>query len=184
MIERLQPIFAKPKARSGRFYIRDNFLRSWLAALALPAASVSFRPLDQLVREADSRLVSAEGHGFERLVAHLYAERSRKGLEGFRLTRHVHGYWDRKGTEIDMVAVDETDRIVRFASCKRDAERLIQDLDSFEGHIGRFLEGTPRFQGWRIEKAAITPRHTPQTRRAAEHRGWLSQDLVDLTHGL
>lgn len=184
MIERLQPVFAKPKTRSGRFYIRDNFLRSWLAALALPAASVSFRPLDQLVREADSRLASAEGHGFERLVAHLYAERSRKGLEGIRLTKHVHGYWDRKGTEIDMVAIDETDKVLRLASCKRDAGRLIQDLPAFEGHVGRFLEGFPRFQGWRIEKAAIAPRQTPETRRAAEDRGHIPQDLIDLTHGL
>jgi len=28
MIEKLQPIFAKPTARNGRFYIADNFLRS------------------------------------------------------------------------------------------------------------------------------------------------------------
>ncbi len=41
MIERRLPIFARPKARSGRYYIRDNFLRAWLSALQKP---VSARP--------------------------------------------------------------------------------------------------------------------------------------------
>src|SRR5262249_52994105 len=50
MAERLQPIFSKPTARSGRFYLLDNFLRSWLGALAVPVASVNFRPLEELVR--------------------------------------------------------------------------------------------------------------------------------------
>lgn len=38
MIERRSPIFAKTKARSGRYYIRDNFLRAWLSALQRPVS--------------------------------------------------------------------------------------------------------------------------------------------------
>lgn len=56
MVEQLQPVFAKAMSRNSRYYIRDNFLLSWLAALVAPAASVNFRPLDELVREADERL--------------------------------------------------------------------------------------------------------------------------------
>lgn len=91
MIERLQPVFASPRSRSGRFYIRDNFLRSWLAALAVPVASTRFRPVAKLVEDADTRLADAEGHGLERLASTLYAERSRKGVGDFQLTAEVRG---------------------------------------------------------------------------------------------
>ena len=80
MIERRLPIFARQKERKGRYYIRDNFLRSWLAALAQPASAVNFRRVEDLVAQADERLRDAEGYGLERLVAQLYEERCRKGL--------------------------------------------------------------------------------------------------------
>lgn len=184
MVEQLQPVFAKATARHGRYYVRDNFLRSWLAALAMPAASVNFRPVDDLVEEADVRLAEAEGHGLERLAATLYEERSRKGLAGFRLTKRIEGFWDRGDTEIDLVALDEADRVVRLASCKRQAARLAPDFRRFDEHIARFLGLVPRLEGWRVEKAAITTRHTDETREQARRAGYLPQDLDDLIAGL
>ena len=58
MIERRLPIFSPPRARSGRYYIRDNFLRAWLSALQRPVSAMAFRPLDSLIDQADERLVS------------------------------------------------------------------------------------------------------------------------------
>ena len=184
MIERLQPIFARPTQKNGRFYIRDNFLRSWLAALAMPAASVNFRPVDALVEEADRRLAEAEGHGLERLVATLYEERSRKGREGFALTSRIHGFWDRQGTELDLVALDEASKVLRLGTCKRNEAKLVQDLSAFDGHVARFLAAMPRFAQWRVEKVAIAPRLGSAARRAARSHGFIPEDLVDLTKGL
>lgn len=61
MIERRLPIFAKSTAKKGRYYIRNNFLRSWLHALSNSVAAINFRPIDQLVAQADARLFEAEG---------------------------------------------------------------------------------------------------------------------------
>ncbi len=33
LIERKLPVFAKPEAKHSLYYVTDNFLRSWLAAL-------------------------------------------------------------------------------------------------------------------------------------------------------
>lgn len=184
MVEHLKPVFAKATARNSRYYISDNFLRSWLAALATPAASVNFRPIDDLVRDADARLEEAEGHGFEQLVGTLYEERSRKGLEGFRLTHRVQGFWDRGDTEIDLVALNEEDRIVRLGTCKRAAARLAPDFARFDAHVARFLDRTERVRSWRVEKVAIATRHSTPTREAAEHAGYLPQDLEELTADL
>lgn len=184
MIERLQPVFAKPRTRSGRFYVRDNFLRAWLAALAIPVASVSFRPVDRLVAQADERLADAEGHGLERLVASLYEERSRKGIGNFPLTERVRGWWDRNDTEIDLVALDGDARVVRLGTCKRSPEKLVADLARFDGHVQRFVKATPRFTSWRIERVAIAPQLDARARSTIEAAGFIAEDLDELTAGL
>lgn len=184
MVEQLKPIFAKPTTRNSRYYISDNFLRSWLSALATPAASITFRPVGQAIAEADARLVEAEGHGLERLVGQLYEERSRKGRGGFPLSHRIRGYWDSRDTEIDLVAVNEAAKVVRLGTCKRDAGRVAENLSSFDGHVERFLHAQRRFGDWKIEKAAITVRHTEATRRAIERRGYIAEDLTGLTRDL
>jgi AAA+ ATPase superfamily predicted ATPase len=181
MVEQLQPVFAKSTARNGRYYISDNFLRSWLAALSAPTASVNFKPIGELIPEADERLAEAEGHGLEKLVATLYEERSRKGLDGFRLSQRIQGFWDRGDTELDLVALNEDDHVVRLGSCKRSAEKLAPDFNRFDEHVARFLERAPQVRGWRVEKAAIATRHSTETRRAAERAGYIPQDLEELT---
>ncbi len=138
LIEKRLPIFARPQARKSRYYLSDNFLRSWLAALASPVAALNFRPVDELVADADQRLCDVEGNGLEKLAGTLYEERSRKGIGDFKLTRRIEGYWDRGGTEIDIVALNESDSIIRFGSCKRSADRLVEDIAVFDGHIQRF----------------------------------------------
>lgn len=184
MIERLQPVFAKPTARNGRFYLKDNFLRTWLSVLAVPTASVNFRPLEPLLAEADQQLAEAEGYGFEMLIRTLYEERSRKGIGDFELTSQIHGYWDKAGTEIDLVALNDETKIVRFGSCKRNADRLVGGLKRFDGHVERFLRLKPELSDWKVEKTAIAPRLSTEARRAAKEAGYITQDLADLTVGL
>jgi hypothetical protein len=184
MIEQRQPVFAKTSARNGRYYIADNFLRAWLAALATPAASVHFRPLSELVGDADRRLADTEGYGLEKLAGTLYEERSRKGLDGFRLTARMRGYWDRGDTELDLVALNEDDRIVRLGTCKRAAERLAPDYARFDEHVTRFLGRVSAVSGWRVEKVAIATQHSLESRRAAERAGYIPQDIEELTRGL
>ncbi|MFM7228283.1 MAG: ATP-binding protein [Cyanobacteriota bacterium] len=184
MVEKRLPVFAKPKARKGRYTIRDNFLRSWLDALAVPTAAINFRPLDGLVEQADQRLMKAEGYGLERLVGQLYEERSRLGIGDFPLTSRIEGWWDRSDTEIDLVALDETSQRLRLGSCKRSAAALIADLARFDGHVARFLKAFPRFSEWQVEKLAIAPSLNPEACQAIQSMGYLPQSLGDLTTDL
>ena len=184
MVEKRLPVFAKPKARKGHYTIRDNFLRSWLAALAVPTAAINFRPLKGLVEDADQRLMTAEGHGLERLVGQLYEERSRLGVGDFPLSSRMEGWWDSSDTEIDLVALDETTQRLRLGSCKRSEPALVKDLANFDGHVARFLKAFPRFADWQVEKVAIAPSLSREARQAIESAGFLPQSLADLTEGL
>lgn len=185
MIERRLPIWAKPGARSGRYYIQDNFLRAWLGALANPVSALNFRPEVDLITQADARLMDIEGFGFEKLVAQLYEERSRRALGDFSMSERIHGYWDRHGTELDLVALSEHDRKIRLGSCKRNAAKLLAGLAKFDGHVERFVKhNASRFDGWKVERLAVAPTIDPAQRAIIEARGYIAQDLGDLTRGL
>lgn len=185
MIERRMPIFSKPSTRNGRYYIRDNFLRSWLAALKSQVDAIDFRPVDELVARADQRLETAEGFALERLASTLYEERSRKKVGDFALTARIEGYWNRAETELDLVALNEDDKVLRIASCKRSPDALLGDIGSYDGHIARFMATMQkRFTGWRLEKVAIAPNLDADHRKAIQSRGYIDQDLNDLTAGL
>lgn len=181
LIERRQPIFAKASAKRGRYYLTDNFLRAWLAALANPISAINFVPISRLIEQADERLADVEGHSLEKLAGVLYEERSRKGLGDFSLSARIQGYWDRADTEIDLVALDEEEQRIRFGICKRNADRFVADLAVLDGHVERFLAAHSRFKTWKIEKVGIAPAITAEVRARLQAAGHLAQDLTDLT---
>lgn len=184
LIERKLPVFAKPEAKRSRYYVTDNFLRSWLAALANSVSAIAFRPLDVLVSEADQRLADLEGASLEKLAGQLYEERSRKGIGDFPITHRVQGYWDRSDTEIDLVAVNESTKTVRFGSCKRSPRKLLSDVNNFKRHVDRFLVALPRYQDWTRQYVGIAPVLDAEQRTILITHDVIPQDLNDLTTGL
>jgi uncharacterized protein len=181
LIEKRLPVFAKPEAKRSRYYVADNFLRSWLAALANPVSAIAFRPVDQLVSEADQRLADVEGSTLEKLVGHLYEERSRKEIGDFRLSQRIQGYWDSADTEIDLVAVNALDDVIRFGSCKRSPSKLLSDVNNFKEHVGRFLDVKPKYRSWKVEYVGIAPELNVEQRAVLTRHDLVPQDLNDLT---
>ncbi len=184
LIERKLPVFAKPEAKRSRYYVTDNFLRSWLAALANPVSAIAFRPLNELIDEADQRLADVEGSALEKLAGQLYEERSRKGIGDFPLTRRVQGYWDKADTEIGLVAVNESAQTIRFGSCKRSPHKLLSDINNFKLHIERFLKAMPKYQGWTTQCVGIAPTLNLEQRAVLTGHDLIPQDLNDLALGL
>jgi AAA+ ATPase superfamily predicted ATPase len=183
LIERKLPVFAKPEAKRSRYYVADNFLRSWLAALANPVSAIAFRPLGDLIDEADQRLAEVEGGALEKLAGQLYEERSRKGIGDFPITHRVQGFWDKSDTEIDLVAVNKTERAIRFGSCKRSPKKLLSDVNNFKEHVERFLQTMPKYKGWRRQYVGIAPALDAEQRALLTGHDIIPQDLNDLTLG-
>lgn len=184
MIERRLPIFAKPKARSGRYYIRDNFLRSWLAALQRPVSAVHFSPEHQLIAQADLLLAEAEGAALEELAGRLYEEASRKGVSDFPLSERIKGYWDRAGVEIDLVAVSESTRRIRFGTCKRNADKLLASVPALRTNVEAFLRHHTAYADWGIEYCAVSPQISAELSERLRAENIIPQSLADLWHPL
>lgn len=184
LIERKLPVFADQKARWGRYYVTDNFLSAWLAAIASRVSARSFRPVAQLVEEAGRAMDGVEGAGLEKLVGQLYDERSRLQLGDFPLTSRIRGFWDRKQTEIDLVAVNETERRIRFGSCKRSSAKLLRDVSNFKEHVDRFLNEHRTYTDWSIDYVGISVRLSDDERAVLTRHDIIPQSLDDLTAGL
>jgi AAA+ ATPase superfamily predicted ATPase len=185
IVERLQPIFAADESRKGRYYITDNFLAAWLKALARNVEQARVLPVGDAVARADAALKVQEGIAFEKMIRLLTEECSRKAVGDFPVTNVVRGYWnkaDGSDIEIDLVALNEDRRNVRFGSCKRSARSHDKPaLDAFNTHIDRFHttgEGR-RLQGWQEEKAVFSPVFDEKHRQALTDQGYVGRDLLD-----
>jgi AAA+ ATPase superfamily predicted ATPase len=184
MVERRLPILAKRQQRAGRYYIADNFLRSWLQALQRPVSALHFRPEEQLVAQADEALAQAEGHALEDLAGSLYEEASRCSAAEFPLSERIRGYWDQNEVEIDLVAVSETTRRIRFGTCKRKADKLLSSIAPLRKSAEVFLRHHRRFRDWTVEYCAIAPSIPEEVRSKLEDGGVMPQSLSDLLGAL
>jgi AAA+ ATPase superfamily predicted ATPase len=88
------------------------------------------------------------------------------------------------GVEIDLVAVNEPERRIRFGSCKRSASKLLADVTNFREHVCRFLDTRRKYQSWQIEYVGIAPSLDADQRRVLARYEVIPQDLRDLTAGL
>ncbi len=187
LVERLSPVFAQAGSRQARYQIGDNFLAAWLAAIEPAVQAARVQPLAQARKIGAVRLENHEGPTFERMVRKLMAEASRRGAGDFPLTDMVHGYWNRprdaaRLVEIDIVAVNEDDRRVRFGSCKRAAAKHTPAaLTTFGQHVDDFLATATgrRFKGWQPERALYAPDFPVAERQALHARGYVCVDLND-----
>jgi hypothetical protein len=187
MVDKLRPVFSDSKSRNARYYITDNFLKSWLAVAKPARESARLKPIEKALAPALRRLATLEGFAFEKLIRNLHAEMSRKGKGDFELSDLRLGYWNRprdaaNSIEIDLVALDESNKRIRFGSCKRAA--CAHDgsaLTKFEKHIEAFL--LPRehreLQAWQREKVLFAPEFGDAERATLSQRGYICRDLYD-----
>lgn len=190
MIERVSPIFSKDQGRKARYQITDNFLAAWLAAIARNVQLARVRPVDEAISRADESLKTHEGYAFEKMVRLILEECSRKNVGDFSLTQLVRGYWNKPdGTdiEIDVVAINETDRTIRVGSCKRSAGKHdATSLYKFNEHIGRFrkTELGKKYSDWTVERALYSPAFDERQRTALTREGYICVDMNDFDRWL
>jgi AAA+ ATPase superfamily predicted ATPase len=187
MVEALQPIFATTRDRKSRYVISDNFLSSWLAALSRSVDLARIQPVDRALERADTALQTHEGKALEKMVRPLIEELSRSGKGDLALSHVVAGYWNKAAAgsdiEIDLVAADDGEAVVRFGCCKRSPSRFSPtELRKFRDHVARFLttsEGA-RFGGYEHQYALYTTQFDPNVRRQLEHDGYFCASIKDL----
>lgn len=112
---------------------------------------------------------------------------SRKGKVDFELSTLQLGYWNRprdatRAVEIDLVALYEGNRRVRFGSCKRSASAHDRTaITTFEGHVEAFLQAQQhrRVRDWQHQKVLFAPQFSEAQRALLSGQGFVCMDLYD-----
>lgn len=184
MVDKLNPVFSDAKNRNARYYIADNFLQAWLAVAKPARETAKLRPLARALDIAIPKLETLEGFAFEKLIRNLHVEASRKGKGDIELSEVMLGYWNRprdvaRSIEIDLVALDQQSKQIRFGCSKRSA--AAHDAATFERHIAAFLNAREhRFlASWKIEKVWFSPTFDDGNRTRGQALGYRCQDLND-----
>ena len=187
MISKLNPVFSDGKSRNARYYIADNFLQAWLAVAKPAREAARMKPVDKTLELARPRLMGLEGFAFEKLVRQLHQECSRKGKGDFDLSSMQLGYWNRsqdvsRSIEIDLVALDESDKRVRFGSCKRSANAHTNaSTADFNRHVQGFLSAREHrhLQDWTHELVLFSPIFSEGDHNHFSKKGYVAKDLND-----
>lgn len=187
MIAKLNPVFSDEKSRNARYYIADNFLQAWLAVAKPAREAARMKPTEKTLELARPRLMGLEGFAFEKLIRKLHQECSRKGKGDFELSSMQLGYWNRpkdasRNIEIDVVALDETNKRVRFGSCKRSADAHTNtSVAEFERHVEGFISARQHrhMQDWTKEMVLFSPTFTQGDRTHFTAKGYIARDLND-----
>ena len=187
MISRLNPVFSDGKSRNARYYVADNFLQAWLAVAKPAREAARMKPLVKTLELARPRLMGLEGFAFEKLIRKLHQECSRKGKGDFELSSMQLGYWNRpkdadRSIEIDLVALDEPNKRIRFGSCKRSADaHTTTSVAQFDKHVAGFFSAKQHrhLQDWSREMVLFSPSFNAMQRREFESAAYLVRDLND-----
>jgi uncharacterized protein len=175
-----RPIFSG-KERNVRYGITDNFLSAWLFAIQRQVRAARIQPLAGPLARAGQHLATHEGVMFEKFVHQCIDECSKKGVGDFLLTESAAGYWAKGDVEIDVIAINSDEKLVRFGSCKRTSTAHdLEERSKFEGHIARFFATKDglRMKNWRIQKALYAPVFDPETRTQCADDGYLCYDMA------
>lgn len=100
------------------------------------------------------------------------------------MSERIKGYWDRAGIEIDLVAVSESTRRIRFGTCKRNPDKLLASLPALRGNVEAFMRHHTQYENWTVEFCAIAPEIAPSLSGKLAAEGVIAQSLTDLWHPL
>lgn len=117
IIGQMRPIFSKPATKTVKYYIADNFLTFWFRFCYKHINYIESGSLDLLKQVVERDYATFSGLMLERYFR-------QRAKESGKYT-DIGNFWDKKGTnEIDIILVNELDRIVRIGEIKRQAKNI------------------------------------------------------------
>lgn len=123
LIERKTPIFTiKQRSKMSFYRICDHFFRFWFRFIYRYSHLYEIEAYDRLKQLVFQDLATFEGLSFEELIKESLVELNKRGK--FKVAFSMLGsFWTRKGSEIDIVCVDEEKCEVFFGECKLSLSR-------------------------------------------------------------
>ncbi|MCC5915848.1 MAG: ATP-binding protein [Cryomorphaceae bacterium] len=140
LIKKVRPVLAKPNSRSVKYSIEDNFLSFWFRFIYKYRTAVEAGNFEYL-----KEIVLRDYNTYSGKILEKYFVASLKSEKKYNL---IGTYWERNNqNEIDIVAVNDANKLVLFAEVKRQKKNINIDILStksaklqqkFEGYTFHF----------------------------------------------
>lgn len=126
LIERRQPIFAKPRAKTGRYYLKDIFLCFWFRFVYPYLSLIEKEETKSIIKIIKRDLSAYQGKIFESMVKNALLAKSHRNNFIFPIIE-INSWWDNKGeNEVDIIAISEDKQEIFFSECKINPKRITQ----------------------------------------------------------
>ena len=117
LIYRYRPYLASEQSHNVKFGIKDNYLRFWFRFVQKYISAVEIGNTDYVLKKMQADYETYSGMVLEQYFRQQYAETGQYNL--------VTNYWERDGgNEIDLIAVNDSERHLVIGEIKRQAQRI------------------------------------------------------------
>lgn len=145
LINRHRPIFAKPNSRQQKYTIKDNFLRFWLHFIHRHQTTAEIGNYTYIKQYIKRHFNTFTGTILEQMFTEQLIERHE--------FTQIGKYWEKNNqNEIDIVAVNESDKTILIAEVKRQASKInLHELDNKAQKIRQqYLDYEIKLQGFSL----------------------------------
>jgi len=135
------------KSRSGLYKIKDRFINFWFKFVFSNRSRLEIERTDHVLEAIRAEFERFMSENYEEVTQSVCIEMMKKGMLNF--TRI--GRWWRKNEEVDIVAIDEGNRVLYMGECKWSTKKVGTDIykklkektdlltGSFEGYTVRYM---------------------------------------------
>ena len=117
LIDRIRPINAKPKSRLVKFFLKDNFLKFWFRFIHRNWSAVEINNFIYIRQIILRDFQTYCGRLLEQFFKDIFAASGKYN--------QVSSYWENKNlNEIDLVAINDVDKIIVMAEIKMNKSRI------------------------------------------------------------
>lgn len=117
LIKKVRPILAKPNSRTLKYSIEDNFLSFWFRFIYKYRSAVEVGNLDYIKEIVKRDYATYSG----KILEKYFVEK----LKSEKKYNAIGTYWERNNqNEIDIVAINELEKIILFAEVKRNESNI------------------------------------------------------------
>ena len=137
LIDRVRPINAKPNARLVKYYLKDHFLRFWFRFIHRSWRAVEIGNFDYIRQVIQRDYQTYCGRLLEQFYQDLFAASGNYNRLG--------AYWEKKNlNEIDLVAINDAEKIIVMAEIKLNKERI--NLNLLQEKSKNLIASYPNYQ--------------------------------------
>jgi AAA+ ATPase superfamily predicted ATPase len=136
------PLFSKNETKNVRYAINDNFLTFWFRFIYKYSNLIEISQYDEL-----KRIVERDYNTFSGKILERYFRE--KMIEEGGITQ-IGSFWDKSGeNEIDLVALNDTNKTCRIAEIKRNEKHI--RYNALKEKTANMIQKTNQLKDYRID---------------------------------